>query len=256
MSIPVIVLDEIDSTNSEAMRRAAAGECGPVWLTARRQAAGRGRSGRTWQSSEGNLAATLLFAPGCTPADLHQLSLVTGIAVIDGVRAAIANEAAGRTLRLKWPNDLLAGSAKLGGILIESTSRGSLPIAAVGIGINVAGAPAIEGRETASLSGMGCPMPPEVLLSHVSAAMEAWIRTWDAGRDFGAIRKAWLSRTGPIGEPISVNTGTETISGAFAGIDETGALLVASVPAKTGHMRRLTFGDVSLAASQDGIVPE
>ncbi|NEX94464.1 biotin--[acetyl-CoA-carboxylase] ligase, partial [Caulobacter sp. 17J65-9] len=57
---PVLALDEIDSTNAEARRRAEAGEAGPLWITARRQSAGRGRRGRAWATGEGNLAATLL----------------------------------------------------------------------------------------------------------------------------------------------------------------------------------------------------
>lgn len=253
MSVPIVVLDEIDSTNSEAMRRAGSGECGPVWLMARRQAAGRGRSGRAWASHEGNLAATLLFAPGCTLAELYQLSLVAGVAVIDGVRVAAAQQPAIARLRLKWPNDILLDGAKLGGILVESTSRGAVAMAAIGIGLNVAAAPAIEGRDTASLADIGSAAEPLAVLEGIADAMSRWLDVWDAGREFGSIRAAWIERAGPLGERISVNTGNETIYGAFTGIDETGALLVDSVPPKTGHMRRVTFGDVTLAAAEDGI---
>ena len=63
------LLDEIGSTNDEAQRRAAAGERGPLWIATRRQTAGKGRAGRVWnEASTGNVAATLLFEPGCAPA--------------------------------------------------------------------------------------------------------------------------------------------------------------------------------------------
>lgn len=253
MAAPIVVLDQVDSTNSEAMRRAASGESGPIWLMARRQTVGRGRSGRGWTSGEGNLAATLLFAPGCTMAELHQLSLVAGVAVIDGVRAIAPVEPTPTRFRLKWPNDILLDTEKLGGILVESTSRGSIAVAAIGVGVNVAHAPTLEARRTACLSAAGIVTDPDTLLGSISQAASHWLDLWDAGRGFAAVRAAWLERAGPPGERVSVNTGNETIYGAFAGIDETGALLVDSVPPKSGHRRRLTFGDVSLAATEDGI---
>ena len=58
---PVLLLDQTDSTNAEARRRAEAGETGPLWIAARRQTAGRGRRGRAWESDAGNLFATLLL---------------------------------------------------------------------------------------------------------------------------------------------------------------------------------------------------
>ncbi|MCB1512977.1 MAG: biotin--[acetyl-CoA-carboxylase] ligase, partial [Hyphomicrobiaceae bacterium] len=105
------------------MRRIATGGRGPLWLRAERQAAGRGRSGRSWSSPAGNLSATLLFEPGCAIEQAHQLSLVTGVAIFDAVVATFAEAgiAAPSGLRVKWPNDLMIGDAKLSGVLIESS---------------------------------------------------------------------------------------------------------------------------------------
>ena len=230
------------------MRRAAAGERGPLWIKADRQSTGRGRAGRGWISPSGNLAATLLLAPGCQPAELHQLSLLTGVAVHDAVlhfcnRSSVTTIDA---LRLKWPNDVLLGGAKVGGILIESTMAEGARVAAIGIGVNIAVAPAIEGRETAALIDVGLAPTAAQLLGALDVALRRWLGTWRCGSGFAAVRTAWLQRAGPIGEAISVNTGPRTISGAFAGIDETGALLVSSVPAHPGEIQRFTFGDVSL----------
>ncbi|MEQ1652716.1 MAG: biotin--[acetyl-CoA-carboxylase] ligase, partial [Hyphomicrobium sp.] len=81
----LVELSEVDSTNNEAMRRAAQGERGPIWILAGLQTAGRGRSGRSWTSTRGNLALSLLFEPGCEPRDLPQLSLLVGVAVHEAV---------------------------------------------------------------------------------------------------------------------------------------------------------------------------
>ena len=77
------VLEEIDSTNAEARRRAEAGETGPLWITAQRQTAGRGRRGRNWETGEGNLAATLLLTTDKPPAEAAQVSFVAALAVAD-----------------------------------------------------------------------------------------------------------------------------------------------------------------------------
>ena len=90
MSIPAIeAYDEIDSTNAEARRRAEAGEAGPVWITALRQTAGRGRRGRAWDSPTGNLAATLLYVTDMPAADAAQVSFVAALAVADLAEACL-----------------------------------------------------------------------------------------------------------------------------------------------------------------------
>lgn len=230
------------------MRRAVTGERGPVWITARLQRAGRGRSGRSWVSREGNLAATLLFSPGCGMAHLHQLSLVTGVALYDAL-AEIAGgqeKASAAGLRLKWPNDILLGEAKLGGILIESTTSGGQTVAAVGIGVNIADAPAIEGRAIAALSGLGASVSPRELLVVLDLHMRRWLAAWERGACFDVVRAAWLARCGGTGQAVEIDTGAERVCGTFAGIDETGALLVDSVPPSSETPRRFTFGDVNL----------
>src|SRR5256885_11838855 len=103
--------DTLGSTNREALGRAG----GPLWITARRQTAGRGRRGRTWVSQPGNLYATLLLASPGRPQYRPQLSLVAGLAVHD----ALVEIAPGckRRLAIKWPNDLLLDESKFAGIL-------------------------------------------------------------------------------------------------------------------------------------------
>lgn len=258
-AFPVLELDEIDSTNQEALRRAAAGEVGPLWIRANRQWAGRGRSGRAWSGADGNLTATLLFSPDCPLSVLHQLSFVSGVAAYDAIEpycAAATKRGAppllkpdGPPLRLKWPNDVLAGPAKLGGILIESTtnSAGAI-VAAIGIGINIARAPEIEGRVIAALGDWWACPGPQVVLEAIDIQLRKWLALWCGGDGFGAVREAWLARAHGIGTALVVHTGAETICGTFAGIDETGALLLSSVGSNPNDIRRFTYGDVSLPA--------
>jgi BirA family biotin operon repressor/biotin-[acetyl-CoA-carboxylase] ligase len=244
-AVRTVVLEETGSTNREAMARAVAGETGPLWIMARRQTAGRGRSGRSWASEPGNLYATLLVRLACPPAVIAQLSLVAGVATYD----AIAAVAMGRTpdsLRLKWPNDVLIGNAKCAGILAESIIGSESVTAVIGIGINLAWHPGDLGREATHLAMHGVSVAPEQMLEILSARMQHRLREWDGGAGFAALRAAWLERAGRLGEPCTVDMGTERIAGAFAGIDESGALLVVDA---AGRQRTVTFGDVSLMAA-------
>ena len=93
---PIIAFDEIDSTNTEAVRQAQRGVTGPLWITAWHQTRGKGRSGRSFVSpSGGNLYASLLLSLETVPSSLPQLSLLAGVAAFDAIRAACG--AAGRT---------------------------------------------------------------------------------------------------------------------------------------------------------------
>jgi BirA family biotin operon repressor/biotin-[acetyl-CoA-carboxylase] ligase len=238
---PVLEFDSLDSTNSEAMRRVEAGETGPLWIVAGRQSAGKGRAGRMWSSKPGNLYATLIrrlsVATGLAP----QLSLVAGVASIDAVRTAMP--AFPGLLRLKWPNDILIGAEKVGGILVESSTDQEGLLAAVGIGVNLESHPEGLDQPATHLGAHGVAPSPEALLETLSAALDEWITRWEAEQGFGAVRDAWLGRAGPVGEQMRINTAREAVTGTFRGLDETGALLLRD---QVGRVRRFSFGDVSL----------
>jgi BirA family biotin operon repressor/biotin-[acetyl-CoA-carboxylase] ligase len=245
--VPVDALDEIDSTNLEAMRRAAAGERGPLWISARRQRSGRGRSGRDWISAPGNLAATLLVSPVCPPAALHQLSLVTGVALHDAL-TALAPAADVAALRLKWPNDLMIGPAKLAGILVETSTFHGETVAAIGVGVNVAHAPHVPGRPTARLIDLAPAIMVDELLDPIDCSIARWFETWRGGEGFAAVRKGWLERCVAIGTPIVVHALQVNAFGSFAGIDDDGALLLRD---EQRRIHRYTAGDVRLTAIAD-----
>ena len=123
----VEVLPEIDSSNSELMRRARAGQREPTLLVAERQTAGRGRMGRVWQSAPGDSLTFSLSLP-LAPTDWSGLSLAVGLSLAESLHPDVG---------LKWPNDLWFQDRKLGGILVEAASMGGLSQVVVGVGLNI-----------------------------------------------------------------------------------------------------------------------
>ncbi len=123
----VEVLPEIDSSNSELMRRARAGQREPTLLVAERQTAGRGRMGRVWQSAPGDSLTFSLSLP-LAPTDWSGLSLAVGLSLAESLHSDVG---------LKWPNDLWFQDRKLGGILVEAASMGGLSQVVVGVGLNI-----------------------------------------------------------------------------------------------------------------------
>jgi BirA family transcriptional regulator, biotin operon repressor / biotin---[acetyl-CoA-carboxylase] ligase len=243
----LLALDEVDGTNAEAMRRVLAGEGGPMWILAERQTAGRGRSGRAWASQSGNLFASFVTTLDCPPAKAGQLSLVAGVAVIEAIRRAGGVPG----LRLKWPNDILVGAAKAGGILVESTSRPPHPgiVAVIGVGLNLVSAPDDLGRAATFLAGHGLKLSPREALCFLAQTMNECIELWDNGGGFAQVREAWLDRAGDLGEALTVNAAGGPVTGSFAGLDDTGALLIDDAD---GRQLSFSFGDVSFPAKDDG----
>jgi len=244
--LPGVVLDEIDSTNSEAMRRAVAGERGPLWIAARRQTRGRGRSGRYWSSEPGNLYASLLITLECQPGVAQQLSLVAGVAVVDAIRAAAGDSGKPNGLRLKWPNDVLIGEAKCAGILPECLTGGiGLGLTTIiGVGVNLTQLPTGIGGVATRLAAHGVDVTPDQMLRRLAVAMGHWLEIWRCGAGFSTIREAWLTCGTAVGEAIAVHAGEGRIQGHFGGIDDGGALLL-FVPGEGVH--RFGYGDVELA---------
>jgi len=240
MSLPPIeAFDEIDSTNAEARRRAEAGETGPLWLTAAHQTAGRGRRGRDWETTEGNLAATVLFTTSKPPAEAAAISFVAALAVADLAAAFIAPA----LVSLKWPNDLLLAGRKAAGILVESgPSAGGGLWVAVGVGVNLSHPPLVAERPATAFSEHMAAPPPKPLeaLPILAQAFERWRDLWTRS-GFAPIAQAWTERAHGLGQPCVARLSTETIDGIAEGLDPDGALLLRT---SGGEVRRITAGDV------------
>jgi len=240
---PIEAYDEIDSTNAEARRRAEAGEGGPVWITAARQMAGRGRRGRAWSTETGNLAATLLTTTDVPAAEAAQLSFVAALAACDLADTCLGAGAA----RLKWPNDVLVFGKKAVGILVESGARpdGRLWLA-VGIGVNLAHAPTdTERPATAFAEHMGGPPPKAADAAEVLAGrFEVWRRLWST-QGFDPIAAAWTARALGLGERCEARLPNRTLQGVAEGMDQDGAL---RLRLDDGGLERITAGDVFFGA--------
>lgn len=240
MTTPRIeALEEVDSTNAEARRRAEAGEAGPLWITAARQTAGRGRRGRSWETGKGNLAATLLRVVDRPPAEAAQISFVAALAVADLADAFVPPA----LVSLKWPNDPMIAGRKASGILVESGQHpgGGLWVA-VGVGVNLATPPESPERPaTAFAEHMTAPPPrPIEALAILAEGFERWLGVWNTS-GFSLVADAWTRRAHGLGEVCTARLGHETVTGTAEGLDPDGALRL-RLP--DGMLRRITAGDV------------
>lgn len=239
------IFDTLDSTSAEAKRRAGEGETGPLWLVAREQTSGYGRRGSAWESRLGDFAGTFLFSPEGDPARLGELSFVAALAVLD----ALDGYAGEGVLRLKWPNDVLAPDGKIAGLLLERMDVGARPVIALGVGVNILNAPTNTPQRAARLADLLArgtqPPSPDDLTPRLDAAFDAMRTIW---RERGpeTIRALWLERASGVGEPIVVRLPDETLEGVFAGLDETGALILHM----DGEKRIIAAGDVFFGAPQ------
>jgi BirA family biotin operon repressor/biotin-[acetyl-CoA-carboxylase] ligase len=232
-----IAYETLGSTNAEALARARAGERGPLWITAQSQSAGRGRRGSTWVSPPGNLYATLLLSEPSAPPQAPQLSFVAALALHDAL--SLCAPQLGPMLKVKWPNDLLLGPAKLAGILIEGESETVFAVA-IGIGVNCLSHPPDTFHPATNLAAAGAPVTPERLFDALAPAMTQRAAQWRRGQGFASIRADWLKRAAGIGEDIRVRLPERELAGRFQGLDEAGRLLLAG----PDGIATVTAGDV------------
>lgn len=227
----VEVAPEVDSTNSELMRRARAGRTEPVLLATERQSAGRGRLGRAWASEPG---ASLTFSLGLrlAPADWSGLSLAVGVA---------AAEALHPDIRLKWPNDLWLHGRKLAGILIETATAtsGADRYAVIGIGINIAPRPA-EGLSTppAALQEVLPDVDAAAALQRLAGPLVRAVLDFQR-EGYAPFRRRFAARDLLAGRELVLSDGT---SGVGAGTDERGGLLVHTA----GAVKTILSSEVSV----------
>lgn len=212
--------DSLPSTQDLVLRLAAAGEPEGLALLARRQSAGRGREGRGWDSPAGNLHVSVLLRPSGPARDAPQWSLLAAVALADALAEGLPDPGA---IRLKWPNDVLLGEAKLAGMLCETAAgeAGGIEWLVIGWGANLAHAPPLEGRATACLAALGPAPAPEVVAARLLRALEGWR---EAG--FAAVRQAWMARGPAPGARLSLRAGARRVEGLYAGLAEDGSLLL------------------------------
>ncbi|MEM7694364.1 MAG: biotin--[acetyl-CoA-carboxylase] ligase [Pseudomonadota bacterium] len=229
MTAHIVRLGDVGSTNDEARARFTGA---PLWVTAERQTAGRGRRGRPWVSDRGNLYASHAFS--CTwPAPIvGLLPLAAALALAD----AIAER--GGTPALKWPNDVLLAGKKVSGILIETAFVGAARTTVIGFGVNIASAPPDVPATTLTAH---TPATVDTLFAALAKHLPRRLLLLDAG-DVAAVRAAWLKRAVGLGGPITVRLETTTLEGTFEGLDDQGRLVL-----RQGEgTRHIAAGDVFL----------
>ena len=160
------------------------------------------------------------------------LSLAAGLALAEAVDVTVP----GQRLLLKWPNDLLVLGRKLAGILLERNGDRI----AVGFGVNLAGAPQLPDRESASLGGK---IAPEAFAPLLAGSFARLLDLWRQSPP-AMLAQAWLARAHPVGTKLTVHSGTdETVSGTFDGIEPDGALRLRR---EGGSVEVIRAGDVEL----------
>ena len=181
-------LDTVGSTNDEAAKLAAEGAPSGTIVLADTQTGGRGRLGRAWQSRPGNLQASFILRPDCALRSAGQLSLLAGVALAETL---IKHGPDGLDLRLKWPNDVLIGGAKVAGILLESAGDrlGRLDHVVLGIGLNIDWCPTSLSYPVTSLDAVGFePRVPKDWLSAIASSLRLWLDRWQS-QGFAGVRE-------------------------------------------------------------------
>lgn len=237
----VEILPEVDSTNTELMRRARAGRCEPILLVTEHQTAGRGRLGRQWVSGPGDSLTFSLGLP-MAPADWSGLSLAVGVSLAQSLQPQLPAEGEDRArLGLKWPNDLwLEGDRKLGGILIETASGvGPSRYVVIGVGLNVR-APAGEGLSTtpAGLRDIDPLLDAPTALGRIVAPLVQALLAFEQ-YGFAPVRSQFAERDLLQGRSVNLSDGQ---GGVAQGVGADGALRVQTA----GGLRAVTSSDISV----------
>lgn len=241
----LVCLDTVDSTNSEAERRLAAGESVPLVILAREQTRGRGRRGRVWHSAaNGNLYCTFVFRPEADPARLQDFTLWMGLNLCE-----LVEQFCRLSPGLKWPNDLYLGERKAGGLLTEArVDAEQVRDLVFGVGLNVNGRaadfpPDLRRTATSLAEAAGAPFDLNKFAAALISRVTRAYRDYAAGGYRGAFEKLWSRYDLLRDRPVAVVQGTRTVRGTAIGIDADGSLLVRTA---AGATERFRAGEVTL----------
>lgn len=227
----LIKLGVVSSTNDAARASSKDFSGRPIVFIAASQTAGRGRMGRRWISSAGNLFMSQLFS---LQEPLSDLVFITSLSIADTIK----NLTSGLDIKIKWPNDVLVAGAKISGILIENGEHNTV---IVGVGINLVSSPQDENilYKVTDLKSLGFDIKRELFLQtylkHFNANLQDCRR-----RGFAGIRQRWINYAYRLNASIMICQSSKTQTGIFKGIDEQGFLLLEH----NGEISKIAAGDV------------
>ncbi len=234
-------LPRVDSTNAEAWRALEAGEPPGLLVTAGAQTAGRGREGRAFHSPPGGLWASLTAASRLPVAALAGTGVALAVAAAEALR-----ETSGLEVTLRWPNDLMIGDLKLGGVLVESrqADAGST-LLVLGLGVNLAMrdqdlAPDLAGIATSVFLAKGRHVSPDALLQVLLPRLDVYLESMERRRD-GTLLARWRALCRTLGRRVTVRAEGQDL----AGILRTITLTEIALETGPGSLRTLAASQVS-----------
>jgi BirA family biotin operon repressor/biotin-[acetyl-CoA-carboxylase] ligase len=236
------------STNILAMDMAACGCTEGTIVIADTQTAGKGRLGRTWLSPAGkNLYMSMVVRPDMPPRDATALTLLSAIAC-----ASALIKYCGMPVSIKWPNDLIAGGLKIGGILTEIRADiDRIYHAVVGIGINVnlscEDMPAeINQVATSVLIETGRRFSRTGLAAEIITEFDRWYELL-LTKGKKVVMERWIELSDTIGKQVRVAVGDLIFAGTAEGIDDEGLLIIRLAD---GSSRKFSAGDVTIGGAR------
>lgn len=239
----IFFYDTIESTNRRAFELGRAGECEGAAVIADSQSLGRGRLGRRWVSPPGvNLYTSVLFRPAIRPQEAHNMTFLMAVAMAEAVSLFSPVKPS-----VKWPNDVLIGTRKVAGILLEMASeadRVHFIVAGAGVNINMETNSLpddISSIATSLKEAGGAEVDRAEFTRALYSAVEKWYKIYMA-EGFHPVLDAWRGYFTSVGAEVKVTSFDRSITGICLGIEDTGALLVRT---PSGAIEKVISGDVS-----------
>ncbi|MGD1119846.1 MAG: biotin--[acetyl-CoA-carboxylase] ligase [Dehalococcoidales bacterium] len=228
-----VLKSTMDTARQQTQEKAAEGTV----VIAGEQTGGRGRLKQTWLSPRGNIALSIILYPDITA--LPYLMMIASLAAAQSIEATT-----GTKTQIKWPNDILTGGKKVGGILIENEVKGSQAASIIGIGINVdlnvSDYPEIKDTAASLKSARD---KTDLRLDIIKSLLTEFDRLYHLLPDGKPIYSAWRDRLSTLGQKVKATAGNHVIEGIAESVDESGALVIRG---PDGSLTKVVAGDVTL----------
>ena len=242
----IFVLENVDSTNSEAERHLTDQEKAPFAVISNEQYSGRGRLGRIWYSpTSGNINLTIAFRPKIRLIKLKTFTLWQGITIVEFLRKMTGNN----SISIKWPNDIVLNGKKIAGMLTEASIDSEHVRSMVsGIGINVNSTTTKFPKSITKLSTSlneitGNTFRIHELTAEIIKCIILSYKECIKGISNETLFERWKTVDALYGKKINIKTGKDKFSGQAVGIDENGAIKVKS---KNGKITHVNSGELSV----------